>query len=703
MSTNREDVYWSRCIYLRRKKILSQRARESCDRYAKNSGISTRFGGGGGDEARPGLVRFVLAEVSRSPDLPALGWAQDTSHRHIRTTTSMRASYSKSSRDEGYEAHNDEEDDYGFSPTTLPVDAVRSSTRRESSPLIEGTPAATRSDLIRRYGRRLRGRADVAPISAAPPIGKGGQMMEMMAMMNSGGGGGRGGSVEGDGTQSIGYLFGKVMLNATSIGEKVSSIGIPFLGVGLGLIALSFLFELIYPFEMNVEELAWKSLGLLAIVQTWADFTLTLTRLMFKIMRPFIPAWNSFSQYVTQPMIFITLEIVSMLIPPFLEHDTFFIMSNAGAEFKGFDCAAGTLEADGLAVPMIEANEERLAYTSAAWCGIKGFYKEGITAMGDARRLAEQMTIDQDGWHPNTFADARRLHEAAGGRVVLPSDAFSRLVRRLDDADIAEGPDWIDVEGKQLNMIISIATFQVQMITYIISVISGLAITLLGMLADVVFHVIYVLLDEAVVLIARLVILVVKTMIQLLMSLVRSGALERIMGLMLDVIMIAVMDFMMPMIFVTMDLMMCMMHMFDASSWSAELFCIHKNCFQPDAGGSSDMILFTSYYIVVDEIVKIVQDTFNAGSRLFGLGKFDLSSGVETATAKAYNGTEGCAACFVCKVETPRSSHSTSSHTHTHTLALALLRTSPRQPRQPHQLRLRRYPRCGCSRTGSRR
>ena len=465
---------------------------------------------------------------------------------------------------------------------------------------------------------------------------------------------------------SGGYVFARVLMRTAGVTLKVVKMLWVWLAVGLALLALSFLFELLYPWNAEPEVLTQHAVDMLTIVQQWTDFLLGAARVFFSILRPFIPMWNSWSNYVVQPIIFIALEIVSMLIPPFFHHDVFFVMPGDPEYFKGFSCigseaARAALAAKALADGVLLKSDPDAAYTSMAWCGIEGWYKGGVTAMGSVRRLTAEITERNGGWPPRSFEDAAALHAAAGGRVVLPLDVVDRVTRRLQEVE----ENWIDTEGRMLELIIAVLGTEVRQLVYVVSVIVGLFIYLLGAVADMFFHVIYVLLDDVVYAFGEIVVTALQVAIKLLMSLVSSGALATILSIALDVIVIGVMDIAIPMMFVTIDSIMCAFHLFDVASWPDELRCIDRHCFQPGAGGASDLVVFTSIWIVLDEVFKVVQDTFSAGARLFDLGTANISSAKFWARAEsaATNGTAGCAA-YAHFLSTHTYIH---THTHTHT------------------------------------
>ena len=448
----------------------------------------------------------------------------------------------------------------------------------------------------------------------------------------------------------VGYMAAIVLRRSVSILLRTVQLLWVWLAVALALLALAFLFELFYPFDTSPEDLAKRAVDSLTVLQQWVDFFLFALRMFFSVLRPLVPLWNAFSQYVFQPVVFISMEIVSMLIPPFFHHDSFFVMPRVtdDAPYRGFSCAGSLSDAGGLLTPEELAMEgiER-AYTSMAWCGILGWYEGGKTAMISTRRLRERITERNGGRPPHTITDAESLRDAAGSRVVFPLQMLDRVTRRLAD----DSEDFITKEGQTLDNIERMVSVNVRQIAIIVSQFAGLGIELLGSIADIFFHVVYVLLDDVIEELADIVVTLFRVLSELFMSLVKSGALTRILKMGLDVLMIAILDITIPMIFLVINSMMCLFHLFNPSSWGRELRCIHKKCDFSNIH-EPDLIVFTSIYLVLDDVFKIVQDTFSAGSRLFGLGSLNINGAKfwSKTEATGMNASTGCASCFVCKV-----------------------------------------------------
>ena len=92
--------------------------------------------------------------------------------------------------------------------------------------------------------------------------------------------------------------------------------------------------------HMPADKAYTTTMMLAAVQQLWDFFTSSFNIFASIVQQPLIPLWNSVSQYVVQPMVFITIEIVSMILPPFGDRDVFYALSKTDHERKGFDCYA---------------------------------------------------------------------------------------------------------------------------------------------------------------------------------------------------------------------------------------------------------------------------------------------------------------------------------------------------------------------------
>ena len=176
-------------------------------------------------------------------------------------------------------------------------------------------------------------------------------------------------------------------------------------------------------------------------------------------------------------------------------------------------------------------------------------------------------------------------------------------------------------------------------------------ISLLGPVADLFMHVLYIIVETAFPLIWGFLLMVLKAIGQIFLMLVESGMLAEIMNLALDILIILMFKIAMPMLFAVLDMMMCIFDLFAPSGWPEQLKCINKRCFGSSTDTTNDMIIFTSAPILYGMLHDVVSTTLNSKTgRTFLGNEFDLGSSYWGPSTIPALQTDGCASCFVCKV-----------------------------------------------------
>lgn len=411
--------------------------------------------------------------------------------------------------------------------------------------------------------------------------------------------------------------FGKLGVRAVMYADRLMYVLLYGVAFGVGALALAILFELVYPFEADADVVFSNATFAMAVTQQYIDLFVGAGNTGLGMVRPLIPLWNSIASYVVQPAVFVLVETLSTLV--FFEqadpsHELFFM---TGEPFYGYDCSASDVT--------LETTDDEKGRSSQAWCGLYGYYVDGITAM-------EQAAASADAENDSGLSRARRLRTEAANRFAVPR----RMARRISERT-------------------GIPAFPTQVIdsfAHVSGFIVGSVIMLLGSVSDTLFHLLYVVLDEMATAIGGLIIELLHTLFELVYQLVTSGFFEKILGMALDVIVILAIDIALPMMMATIDALQCIFHLFDPNSFGEEMRCVNEKCFAPGTDIAADLMVFSSAVIVMDEIYTVVQDTFNAGRRMFGLaGQVNLDSGWLTRTNSWYNNaTVGCASCFKCKV-----------------------------------------------------
>jgi hypothetical protein len=316
----------------------------------------------------------------------------------------------------------------------------------------------------------------------------------------------------------------------------------------LAFLALAMLFEVLYPFDSDPEVLYNTSKVSLLYIQDYYDLVMSALNLMINVVQPFIPFWNSVSNYMVEPMVFIGVEILSKLIN-FGDPYAFYLMSNAGNEFYGYDCQASDVPPDNPAAP----------FTAQAWCGLHGFYKTGITAFYTAGEW--NMRNPTDGTIAGSRARVRLLRQMTNDHFALPYESARRLT--------------VDTGVPTL------ATASMNEVVRVVAHLTGYIIELFGMVLDLVMHALYIILDDLLPIIGNMMIQLITIVSEVFLTLVRSGVLQRVLGALLDLIMIFFFDIAIPAIFAILDAIMCLLHLFDPASWHDELKCAHSPPLRP--------------------------------------------------------------------------------------------------------------------------
>jgi hypothetical protein len=135
--------------------------------------------------------------------------------------------------------------------------------------------------------------------------------------------------------------------------------------------------------------------------------------------------------------------------------------------------------------------------------------------------------------------------------------------------------------------------------------------------------------------------------------LVKSGLLPVIIGIGVDYLIIYYVHWQLPIIIAVVDFISCVIDLFIPSGWSEQLKCATNKCFN-GADGSSDLLLFTSVPVVINQFGKIMDATLNSntGRRFSGSFAYDFGTDIAnwlTSFAPASPAVQECAACFNCK------------------------------------------------------
>lgn len=241
--------------------------------------------------------------------------------------------------------------------------------------------------------------------------------------------------------------------------------------------------------------------------------------------------------------------------------------------------------------------------SSQQWCGSFDYYEQRL------------QNADQSG---STFVDnsivlgsatSRRLSELTG-EVIVPV---------LDMSALTDG----------------------------LSVLTSAFVTIGGSLADSLLHIVYTVLSEVAVLLIDVVFILAKELAKVVLMVVRSGLLEQLITLAVDIIVIYAIQVWLPTIFAMIDALLCVLDLFQPAGWPEQMKCMDQRCFESESDALSDLIVFTSAPIVWDTIYSAMEATINSktGRRIFG-NDFSVPPNTFAPDTIPALTAGGCAECF---------------------------------------------------------
>ena len=244
---------------------------------------------------------------------------------------------------------------------------------------------------------------------------------------------------------------------------------------------------------------------------------------------------------------------------------------------------------------------------SQSWCGTFDFYEERLS------------NADLSG---STFVDNSIVLGAATGRR-LSELTGEVIVPVLDMSELTNG----------------------------LSVLTSSFITLGGSLVDVLLHVVYTVLSEVAVLLLDVVFILAKELAKVALMIMRSGLLEQLLTLAIDIIVIYFIQVWLPTIFAMIDALLCVLDLFQPDGWSAQMRCIDERCFESETDALSDLIVFSSAPIVWNVVYSTLETTINSktGKRIFGNDFAIPANSWAPSTIPALT-AGGCAECYTCKI-----------------------------------------------------
>lgn len=142
---------------------------------------------------------------------------------------------------------------------------------------------------------------------------------------------------------------------------------------------------------------------------------------------------------------------------------------------------------------------------------------------------------------------------------------------------------------------------------------------------------------------------ILQSLVDILKLLVKSGFLSTILGIGLDFLLIMGLEVALPLLFATIDAVVCVFQLFLPRSWPEQLECAERTCFQ-GSNAAADFWIFSSIPQVTQRFGIILEATLNSrtGKSFTGGQAVDIGVSDLDEVFPSLSGT-GCAACFTCR------------------------------------------------------
>lgn len=243
-----------------------------------------------------------------------------------------------------------------------------------------------------------------------------------------------------------------------------------------------------------------------------------------------IPQFNMAAKHLVEPVVFITLDVISLIFAHEHYHG---VISEDSLPFLGHYC--GTT--DGTIDPR-----------TAKFCTLRSI-DAWAAELGASSNADPQKAISGT----NTT------------KLLLSTTQARRLAEFLPN----------DVDGSSIFPHLHLAP-----LAQFVELLGGLIIVVTATGADLVLHVVHTILAEIAVLLWNMVQIVIKALAQAVLALVRSGALTTILKAGMDVLMVLVLHVALPLLFAALDLFMCILGFIQPAAWAKQLDCVERTCFQ---------------------------------------------------------------------------------------------------------------------------
>ena len=268
-----------------------------------------------------------------------------------------------------------------------------------------------------------------------------------------------------------------------------------------------------------------------------------------------LPSYNMLVEHTVQPVIWTGLEVASLVF--FQQHYEGIITEDV-LPFEGHDCGA----------PLGVDEAASTTHLRDQWCGSVAVY-------------AEQLGV----------AESTGTAVIDNGTTLLMNTPTARRLQSLVSADLLSS-------GQSL-----LGTLPIQPLLDVVDDIAGVIIELVATASDVLFDVIYTILEEVAVLIFNLLMTIARATAQAVMQIVQSGILQSVLKMGIDILMVLIFNVALPLLFGVLDLFMCLVNLMQPATWGPQLECIENTCFMENGDvGAEIFTTFSSIPLVSKQV-----------------------------------------------------------------------------------------------------
>jgi hypothetical protein len=288
------------------------------------------------------------------------------------------------------------------------------------------------------------------------------------------------------------------------------TVGIVLVAVSLAFLALFIVHQLSLWLSVDPERAFSGAKTMVGVYATTWDTTANVYNSFADVVVAALPAYNAAVYYGVQPSVFTALDVLSLA---FLQRPYGGIISEEQIPFEGYSCPPdGSLD------------------KSAQWCGLLSFYSKSLgIAAGSTDSFVANSSIVL------STRTARRLSFAIGEPVIGVLD-----LEVLVDA---------------------------------IQAIVSSFVVLSGTLSDIIFHVAFTVLSEVFELLFSLFMLIVKSLASAVMMVIRSGVLQTVIKIGMDLLIVLVTEVALPLLMAVIDVVTCLLDLTQVAGWTQQLLC----------------------------------------------------------------------------------------------------------------------------------